>query len=122
MSKDVDQKLFGVPTTFEQSQVILMPVPWEVTTSYGDGASRGPDAILKASPQVDLFDVELGNAYELGYHLLPVDPWLFNNNLSLCELARGPEAVRRRLCARVVRARVALDDLREQIGRPRHQR
>lgn len=64
--------LFGLPTTFEDSRVVIIPVPWEVTTSYGGGTADGPECVWKASPQVDLFDLELGRAYEQGYHLLPI--------------------------------------------------
>jgi agmatinase len=64
--------LFGIPTTREKSKIVLIPVPWEVTTSYGSGTSRGPEAILHASAQVDLFDRQTGRSYEEGYHLLPI--------------------------------------------------
>ena len=64
--------LFGVPTERESARIVIIPVPWEVTTSYGSGASMGPEAILKASTQIDLFDLECGNAFEHGYHLLPI--------------------------------------------------
>jgi agmatinase len=64
--------LFGVPTRRENAAIVLIPVPWEVTTSYGSGTSRGPEAILQASAQVDLFDRQFGHAYERGYHLLPI--------------------------------------------------
>jgi len=64
-----DSGIFGLPFTAEQAKLHLLQVPWEVTTSYGDGASRGPGAILRASYQVDLFDIETGNAYEAGYYL-----------------------------------------------------
>jgi agmatinase len=47
-------------------------VPFEATTSYGGGASRGPAAILEASRQVDLFDVETGRPYHAGIHMLPI--------------------------------------------------
>ena len=39
-----DQSIFGLPFTAEESEIIIIPVPWEVTTSYGDGTSRGPEA------------------------------------------------------------------------------
>lgn len=55
----------------EESLVTLVPVPWEVTTSYGRGASLGPKIIRQASEQIDLFDIETGKAYEAGYHMLP---------------------------------------------------
>jgi agmatinase len=40
--------------------VIIVPVPFEATSSYGPGSQRGPDAIISASQQVELFDAELG--------------------------------------------------------------
>ena len=63
--------IFGIPLSEAESRVILLPVPWEVTTSYGAGASYGPALIRQASEQIDLFDLELGKAYEQGYHMLP---------------------------------------------------
>lgn len=61
-----DSGIFGLPYSLEESAVVLLPVPWEATTSYGGGTSQGPAAILAASKQVDLFDHELGNFYEHG--------------------------------------------------------
>jgi agmatinase len=75
--------IFGIPTTVETAKVILIPVPWEVTTSYGSGTSDGPLAILEASPQIDLFDLELGKSYEQGYHLLPLPQPLMEANRAL---------------------------------------
>lgn len=66
-----DFGIFGLPVSAEDARVILLPVPWEVTTSYGAGASEGPRLIRRASEQVDLFDFETGKAYEAGYHMLP---------------------------------------------------
>ena len=56
----------------EHAQVILIAVPWEATTSYRTGTAQGPEAILAASKQVDLFDLETGRPYEAGIALLPV--------------------------------------------------
>jgi len=61
-----DSGIFGLPFSVDEAKLILIPVPWEVTTSYGGGTSKGPEAIFHASKQVDLFDVELGNFYEAG--------------------------------------------------------
>ena len=72
--------LFGLPTTLERSKIVVIPVPWEVTTSYGSGTSRGPECILKASAQVDLFDLELGNAIDQGYHMLAIPDTLLKLN------------------------------------------
>lgn len=75
--------LFGIPTERETARVIILPVPWEVTTSYGGGTAEGPLSVWKASPQIDLFDLELGTAYEQGYHLLPIPVELERLNAEL---------------------------------------
>jgi len=67
--------IFGIPVQEYEAELILLPVPWEVTTSYGMGASQGPRIIREASEQIDLFDLETGKAYEAGYFMrdLPKD-------------------------------------------------
>jgi agmatinase len=64
-----DESIFGLPFTAEQSEIIIIPVPWEVTVSYGAGASDGPSAILEASFQVDLHHQEFPELWELGMYL-----------------------------------------------------
>lgn len=64
--------IYGLPSTPEQAQVVLIPVPWEATVSYGSGTAGGPAAILKASRQVDLLDRETGRPYEAGIAMLPI--------------------------------------------------
>lgn len=66
---DFADGLFGLPYKEDESRIVIIPVPWEATTSYGGGTSRGPQAILDASQQVDLFDLELGRFYEAGIHM-----------------------------------------------------
>ena len=65
-----DSGIFGLPYTPAEAQLVLLPIPWEATTSYGGGTSQGPQAIFKASKQVDLFDLELGNFFEEGIAML----------------------------------------------------
>lgn len=62
--------IFGLPYKEAQSHVIYIPVPWEATTSYGGGTAKGPKSILKASPQADLFDPEVIDAYENGFFMM----------------------------------------------------
>ena len=53
---------FGLPpehSSPENSRVAIVPCPYEATTSYGKGTEKGPEAILEASQQVELFDDEL---------------------------------------------------------------
>jgi agmatinase len=61
--------IFGIPLTEAESRLTLLPVPWEVTTSYGKGASNGPRIIREASEQIDLFDFETKTAYEAGFFM-----------------------------------------------------
>lgn len=65
-----DSGIFGLPFSVEESALVLLPVPWEVTTSYGRGTAKGPQAILQASKQIDLFDLDLGNFFEAGIALI----------------------------------------------------
>src|ERR671928_727305 len=64
--------IFGLPHSESEAAVVVVPVPFEAATSYGGGAARGPEAILAASRQVDLHDVETGRPYEAGFHMLPI--------------------------------------------------
>src|SRR5262245_58092269 len=65
--------IFGLPHTPEQARVVIVPVPWEPTTSYRRGTAKGPAAILEASRQVDLYDLDNGKPYERGIAMLPDD-------------------------------------------------
>lgn len=78
----MDDGIYGLQSGAEDSRVILVPVPFEATVSYGGGAARGPDAILRASRQVDLYDLELGRAYEAGIHMCAPDPEIARLNES----------------------------------------
>lgn len=42
-----------------EAQVVIVPFGFEATTTYGGGADKGPQAIIKASSQVELFDEEI---------------------------------------------------------------
>lgn len=72
--------IFGLPLTEDEAKVVLLPVPWEATTSYGKGASAGPQLIREASEQVDLFDFETGKAYEQGYFMREIPEWILELN------------------------------------------
>ena len=54
-----DSGIFGLNDTPDSARVVLIPVPFEATTSYGGGTSQGPAAILRASKQVDLWRAEI---------------------------------------------------------------
>ncbi len=79
--------IYGLPHTPDEASVVILPVPWEPTTSYGRGAANGPSAILKASAQVDLFDPETGKPYEAGIAMLETDPDIVRWNTEACAAA-----------------------------------
>ncbi len=61
--------IFGLPFTRKEAGIVLVPVPFDATTSYRPGTANGPGAILDASAQVDLFDRRFGRIYEKGIYL-----------------------------------------------------
>jgi agmatinase len=65
--------IFGLPFKEEDAQLVLLPVPWEVTISYRDGTSRGPENIYESSMQVDLYDPDVVDGWKKGFYMLPVD-------------------------------------------------
>jgi agmatinase len=55
-----DSGIFGLPHLPSEAAVHVLPVPFDATASYRKGAWRAPEAILRASRQVDLFDIATG--------------------------------------------------------------
>ncbi len=68
-----NNNIFGLPSNEEDSRLVIVPIPWEVTVSYGAGTARAPEAILRASLQVDLFDPEMPDAWKQGFYMRPSD-------------------------------------------------
>lgn len=79
--------LFGLPFTPEEAQVVVVPVPWEVTVSYRAGTAEGPAAIHEASLQVDLYDPDLPDAWKLGLALAEADETIAATSRELRPLA-----------------------------------
>jgi agmatinase len=66
----------GLPeeySSFERAAVLVLPIPFEATVSYGGGTQAGPAAIIEASQQVELYDREFDRepGLEYGVHTLP---------------------------------------------------
>lgn len=78
-----DAQLFGLPFSAEEADLILVPVPWEVTTSYGGGTSAGPEAIRQASLQVDLFSPEYPDLWKRGIWMDEIPGALLEQSRSL---------------------------------------
>lgn len=56
----------GLPFNEESAKSVLLPVPWDVTVSYGEGTALAPEAILGASSQLDLYDPDVKDAWKQG--------------------------------------------------------
>ncbi|MGM0594167.1 MAG: agmatinase family protein [Pseudomonadota bacterium] len=75
-----DAGFLGSTLDPEQAALVLLPVPWEATTSYGGGTSKAPEAIRRASHQLDLEDGAFDRPYRAGIALLEPDPQLHQLN------------------------------------------
>ena len=74
MSTDIGLKehLFGRSTSRVDAKVIVLPLPWGVTASFGGGTEQAPLAVLNASSQIDYALTEVEKAQKLGIHMLPI--------------------------------------------------
>lgn len=80
---DANAQLYGLPFTCAEADIVLIPVPWEVTTSYGAGTSKGPQAIFDASFQVDLFHPEFPELWKRGIAMDEVPKALLHQSTDL---------------------------------------
>ncbi len=65
-------------SSFEKSRVVILPIPYEATVSYGGGTAKGPDAILEASRYVELYDEETGRQIYEESGVATVEPLNFS--------------------------------------------
>ena len=68
-------------SNYKNSKIVMLPVPYEQTTSYGKGTSKGPKAILDASHYVEFFDEELNRelCFEKGNGICSLYPLEFKD-------------------------------------------
>ena len=68
-----NNNIFGLPFEEENARLIILPVPWEVTVSFGSGTARSAEQVFKASLQVDLFDRDIPDSWKEGFYLKDSD-------------------------------------------------
>lgn len=62
-----DEVVYG----YDESGIIIIPVPYDATSTYIRGADRGPAAILEASPALEFYDIETNSeVHREGIHTL----------------------------------------------------
>ena len=76
------EELFAPPLNFgalspacadlRTAKIVILPVPYDSTTAWRSGTREGPQAIINASPHLELYDLELDQEiYKVGIHTLP---------------------------------------------------
>jgi agmatinase len=76
--------IFGFPVTQDEAKIVITPIPWDATASYGKGTSDGPDAVLEASTQLDFYHPKLEKAYETKVFMTPISEEWKKINADLC--------------------------------------
>jgi agmatinase len=80
--------IFGFPYSEDEASIVIIPIPWDATASYGKGTSNGPKAILDASTQLDFFHPNLDKSYNTKVFMAPIsDEWKEIND-HCCELSK----------------------------------
>lgn len=78
----------GLPFEEDEAEVVLLPVPWDVTVSYADGTAGGPANILEASTQLDLLDPQVHDAWKMGLFMRPPALKMFKKSQQVREHAK----------------------------------
>ena len=56
-------------SSLKKSSIVLLPVPYDATSTWIKGADKGPEAILEASANMELYDIETRTEiYKKGIH------------------------------------------------------
>lgn len=68
-----NNNVFGLPFSEDDARLVIIPIPWEVTVSFGSGTARSAEQIMRASLQVDLFDPLVPDGWKQGFYLRESD-------------------------------------------------
>ncbi|MFM2145668.1 MAG: hypothetical protein RL732_504 [Bacteroidota bacterium] len=68
-----NDNIFGLPFEEDESRLIILPVPWEVTVSGNAGTARAAEHVFKAALQVDLFDADHPDCWKQGFFIRETD-------------------------------------------------
>lgn len=74
---------FSLPYAWEESEVVILSAPWDVTTSYRPGTASGPEVVLEASSQVDLTTPYAERPWERKIGTLPISQAWFEASRKL---------------------------------------
>ena len=120
----IDNGIFGLPFTQENAELIIIPIPWEVTVSYRQGTARGAEKVYEASKQIDLYDADAVDLWKKGYYMLPFNKETLNKNdflrhcaeLIISNLVDGGDTNEiKQLCNKLEDINAASANLRDEI-------
>lgn len=75
MTEFVEGTFLGLPESEGEADVAILSIPYELTTSYGQGTQDGPEATIRASAQVELYDPLLPEDLPCGFTIHTAEPW-----------------------------------------------
>jgi len=94
MQADLPPATFlGLEDSTATPDIVIMPIPYELTTSYGQGTEHGPAATITASTQVELYDPLLPEDLPCGYKIKTAPAWNGQGNTLKEQLAGITEYV-----------------------------
>ena len=83
----VEGNFLGPAKPDGKPDIVVLSVPYELTTSYGQGTAKGPAACISASGQVELFDPIIGEELPAGYNIHTAPEWDGEGNTLQQQLA-----------------------------------
>jgi agmatinase len=92
------ENFLGIESQFSSygsSRIVVLPVPYEHTVSYGGGTGRGPRAILDASRYVEFYDEELGTELCKSVGIATLPPFALGKSTDVKAIAKISGAVKK---------------------------
>ncbi len=112
----------GLPFEREDAQIILIPVPWDLTVSSGDGTHSAPQNILNSSYQLDLYDEYVKDAWKIGIYFEEMDKQLLTQNNQLRPIAESyilalesQEEISEELTAEIANINLACKEMLDKV-------
>jgi agmatinase len=99
---DVKSNFLGIDEeycSFERSRIVVLPVPYEHTVSYGPGTKGGPATILEASHYVEFYDEETGREVFRERGIATVEPLKFEAKMQEADLEHIYETIKQLIAA-----------------------
>jgi agmatinase len=76
-------QFMGLECPASEARIVMLPIPWDVTTSYRPGTVNGPESIINASYQLDLYSPYMDEIWNMPLHTLEMDQSWFTKSQKL---------------------------------------